>query len=103
MPKYSKDNAAYFRNKESNKEDTLSKAQLNQIVQAIQATSKKPPKGRQQALIQNGEYGYIEQGSSWQPKEEVTKMLQSMTIATANVMNVDAILDSGATASIFFT
>ena len=28
-------------------------------------------------------------------------MLQSMTIATANVMHVDAILDSGATASIF--
>ena len=28
-------------------------------------------------------------------------MLQSMTIATADVMHVDAILDSGATASIF--
>ena len=28
-------------------------------------------------------------------------MLQSMTIATANVMHVDAILDNGATASIF--
>ena len=28
-------------------------------------------------------------------------MLQSMTIANANVMHVDAILDSGATASIF--
>ena len=28
-------------------------------------------------------------------------MLQSMTIGTANVMHVDAILDSGATASIF--
>jgi hypothetical protein len=64
LPKYSKDNAAYFRNKESNKENTLSKAQLSQIVQAIQATSKKQPKGRQQVLIQNGEYGYFEQGSS---------------------------------------
>ena len=28
-------------------------------------------------------------------------MLQSMTIANADVMHVDAILDSGATASIF--
>jgi hypothetical protein len=64
MPKYSKDNAAYFRDKESKKEDALSKAQLNQIVQAIHATSKKPPKGRQQVLIQNGEDGYFEQESS---------------------------------------
>jgi hypothetical protein len=30
-------------------------------------------------------------------------MLQSMNIATANVMHVDAILDSGATASIYST
>ena len=64
MPKYSKDNASYFRDKESKKEYALSKAQLNQIVQAIHATSKKPPKGRQQALIQNGEDGYFEQESS---------------------------------------
>jgi hypothetical protein len=64
LPKYSKDNAAYFRNKDSNKEDTLSKAQLNQIVQAMQATVKKPPKGRQQVLIQSRDDGYFEQGSS---------------------------------------
>ena len=85
FPKFKKDNAAYFRDKDSKKEEssgTLSKVAVNQIVQAMQA-SNKPAKGRQQVLIQNGEDGYFV------PKR------------TANVMHVDAILDSGATASIF--
>ena len=67
----------------------------------MQASANKQAKGRQQPLLQNGEDGYFAPGSSWQSEEEVTGMLQSLTIATANVMHVDAILDSGATASIF--
>ena len=74
---------------------------MNQIVQAMQASANKPPKGRQQVLIQNVEDGHFVPGSSWQSEEEVTGMLQSMTIATNNVKHVDAILESGDTASIF--
>jgi hypothetical protein len=44
----------------------------------------------------NNKDGYFDQASSLQSDEEVTGMLQSMTIATANVLHVDAILDSGA-------
>ena len=68
LPKYSKDNAAYFRAKKDSKKEeppsTLSKAQLNQIVQAVKASSNQPPQGRHQALIQNGEDGYFNQESS---------------------------------------
>jgi hypothetical protein len=67
FPKFKKDNAAYYRDKDSKKEDssaTLSKAAVNQIVQALHATANKPPKGHQPALIENGDNGYFEQGSS---------------------------------------
>ena len=56
FPKIKKDNAAYFRNKESKKD-------LNQIVQVVQASVNKPAKGRQPTLLQNGDNGYFEQGS----------------------------------------
>jgi hypothetical protein len=52
---------------ESKKEESygiLSKAAVNQIVQAMQASANKPAKARQQVLIQNGEDGYFPPGSS---------------------------------------
>ena len=64
FPKFEKDNAAYFRDKESKKDEPLSKAALNQIIQAVQASVTKQAKGRQQVLIQNGEDGYFAPGSS---------------------------------------
>ena len=78
MPqKYKKTNASFAKDNASKHEDgVLSKTAVNQIVQAMQASVNKPAK-------------------------EITEMLQSMTFANANVMNVDAILDSGATASFF--
>jgi len=55
FPKFNKDNAAYYRDKDSKKEDSSGTA-VNQIVQA---SANKLPKGCQQSLIQNGEDGYF--------------------------------------------
>ena len=65
LPKFKKTNASFARDNDSKHDDgTLSKAAVNQIVQAMQASATKPAKARQQVLIQNGEDGYFVPGSS---------------------------------------
>jgi hypothetical protein len=61
LPKFKKDNPAYFRDKESKKEEaTISKAAVNQLNQALHAYDNKPPKGKKLAFIENGDNGYLD-------------------------------------------